>query len=85
VNEIASGYFIRLTDEENKDLLEYLREAGFEKPPEGLRQLVLSILYEEDEEPEKKPKPFFQKVAENPELLGQGLSALSKILKRARR
>ena len=53
-SEAVVGFFIRVNNEEEADLREFLKDSGYDDPPDGLREMVLDCIYGE-EEPEAGP------------------------------
>jgi len=76
--EIRVGFFISLEPQEEKDLREFLKANEYEEPPKGLKDLLLTILYEEDE-PEE-PNPLLELVNAHPEAINKGITKVGEFL-----
>lgn len=69
-NEVATGYFLRLTPKEEEDFRLFMVELEYTPDSEGLRKFILDSIYEE-EEPEKV-NPLLNVLTENPEMIKTG-------------
>ena len=70
MNEIATGYFLRLTPAEDKDFRLFLSDMDYTADSEGLRNFILDSIYEEEKEEEN---PILSAFVENPQAIKKGL------------
>lgn len=77
--EVGCGVFIPLTQEENNDLWDFLKEHEYEDSPQGLKKYLLGLIYEDDKsDPSKLDINTLLK--ENPELLQYGAKGVKAVL-----
>lgn len=89
MNEVNSGWFIKFNPDEKEfenDLIAFLENEKYDSTPEGLKEFLYDVLYnEEDEEDEKESKPnkkniFMDAVNENPEMVQKGIETFGNII-----
>lgn len=83
LNDIGSGYFIRFSNEEFKDVELYLIENKYKVTPEGMKEAFLDAIFDDDDDEKGKKNPILKAFEDNPELIqkaGEGfINLASKI------
>jgi len=79
LKDIGSGFFIRFSTEEFKEVELYLISNEYEVSPAGMKEAFLDAIFE-GEEGEKKKNPILKAFEDNPELIqkaGEGFINLA--------
>lgn len=76
MNNISTGYFLRLKPNEETDFKLFLTEKGYSADSEGLREFILDEIY--GEEDEKEENPILSAFVENPQAVKKGLDFIAE-------
>lgn len=79
MEQVGSGFFLNFQKDEAEDekaLIEYLKENGYEQGPEGIKEFLLDKIYEERDRPKS---PILNALNENPEAVQNVIEGIGKI------
>jgi len=83
ITSVGEGWFIKFGPEEKEDmdaLAKYLEDNKYEPGGEGIKQLLLDTIYEDDRKP---VNPILEVIQEHPEAIQAAMSGLGKIASKA--
>ena len=83
MNEAVSGWFLKFEQDDKdfeNDLIEFLEEGKYDSNPEGLKEFLKSVLYDEPESQNGKVNFIKDTLTENPELVAKSVGAIGDLL-----